>query len=477
MAKVNVEQYDIRESDRNWQAEAASPQQVQLLFEQLKKVSQQGHSEERALLRDHLVVLHGALVEHCARSFASSNEPVEDLVQEGYVGLIKAVDRYNPQQGVRFSTYACHLINGEIRHYLRDLGRLIHEPGWHFELRTRISKMQEELIQRLGRDPSPQEIASALNVELKTVQEVLKNQQTLTVEFLDQSSNENDEESSAWEYKAAQGNERHQEQIESQLILGNVFPHLGELEKKALMLHFFQDYSKTDVAKQLGISINHAAYILKRGLEALRKMIEASEEIKVPPTPQARARAAFLLEQTQKAAGLAHPGIADVEHYIPPSALIPDMLPFANLVEVLDERLSSKNNEEGECSLIWMRVMGWEDAVQDFDPALRRQASEAIQVLTRKTCRASDYASMLTSPEWMGLHFVIYLPATGVSGDRLGRRWQERCQTASYWPDQPEALVGLREKVHTQYAHALFPRDGKTPEELFRHLGHCLGRE
>lgn len=474
MAQANLEQFEIRESDRTWQGGSVSPDQVQTLFEKLKHASQEGQSEERALLRDHLVVLHGALVEHCARNFSTSNEPVEDLVQEGYVGLIKAVDRYNPQQGVRFSTYACHLINGEIRHYLRDLGKLIHEPGWHFELRTRIAKTHEVLIQQLGREPEPKEIARALNVDLKTVQEVLKNQQTLSVEYLDQSTNENDDESPGWEYKAGQHDARNERQVEHEMILGEVFPHLQEVEKKALMMHFFQERSKTEVARELGISINHASYILKRGLDTLRRMIEAGEEIKVPPSPEARARAAFLLEQTQKAAGLSHPGITDVEHYVPPSALIPGMLPFADIVELLDTRLNENKDEESNFSLLWLQLTKWEDVVSEFDPALRREASNAMQVLTRKCCRATDYASMLTSPEWPGLHFVLYLPNTGPSGTRVGRRWQERCKDPSFWPDEPAILKKMCKTLQTRYAFAMHPREGESAVELFRNLGQSL---
>jgi hypothetical protein len=320
----------------------------------------------------------------------------------------------------------------------------------------------------------PQEIARTLNVEVKTVQEVLKNQQTLTVEYLDQSQNENEEESPGWEYKAVPQGERNELQVENEMILGEAFPHLQEVEKKALMMHFFQDYSKTEVARQLGISINHASYILKRGLDTLRRMIEAGEEIKSPPTPQARARAAFILEQTQTAAGLAHSGMADVEHYVPPSSLIPGMLPFAGLVELAEARLADQKAEESNFSLLWFRLPNWETVVAEFDPALRRQAGNAIQVLTRKCCRATDFTSMLTSPEWPGLHFVLYLPNTGPSGNRVGRRWQERCKDAAFWPDEPAVLKNLGAELHTQYAFSMFPREGESAVELFRALGHSL---
>jgi hypothetical protein len=180
------------------------------------------------------------------------------------------------------------------------------------------------------------------------------------------------------------------------------------------------------------------------------------------------------LEQTQKAAGLIHPGLADVEHYVPPSALIPGMLPFADIVELLDARMNDNKDEESNFSLLWLQLTKWEDVVSEFDPALRREASNAMQVLTRKCCRATDYASMLTSPEWPGLHFVLYLPNTGPSGTRVGRRWQERCKDASFWPDEPAILKEMCKSLQTRYAFAMYPREGQSAVELFRNLGQSL---
>jgi hypothetical protein len=326
----------------------------------------------------------------------------------------------------------------------------------------------------LGREPDPKEIARTLSVDVKTVREVLKNQQTLSVEYLDQTTNENDEESPGWEYKAAAYDARNEQQIEHEMILGDAFPHLQEVEKKALMMHFFQEQSKTEVARELGISINHASYILKRGLDTLRRMIEAGEEIKSPPSSEARARAALMLKEIQKAAGLEYSETTDAEHYVQPSALIPGMLTFADIVQLLDLRLDNNKNEESNFSLLWLQLSGWENTVSEFDPTLRREASNAMQVLTRKCCRATDYAAMLTTPGWPGLHFVLYLPNTGPSGTRVGRRWQERCRDASFWPDEPAILKETCKTLQTRYAFAMFPREGASAVELFRSLGQSL---
>ncbi|PJB68854.1 MAG: hypothetical protein CO095_10655, partial [Armatimonadetes bacterium CG_4_9_14_3_um_filter_58_7] len=123
-------------------------------------------------LRDELVLEHLTLVEKLSRRYANLGEPLEDLVQEGYIGLIKAVDQFNPKMSVKFTTYATHVVSGEIRHYLRDLGRLIKEPAWLVELRFRVNRSADELSQRLGRSPTAEEIAEELGIPEEDVAEV-----------------------------------------------------------------------------------------------------------------------------------------------------------------------------------------------------------------------------------------------------------------------------------------------------------------
>ncbi len=100
-------------------------------------------------LRDRLISQHLYLVQTVARRFSGMGEPQEDLLQEGAMGLINAVDLYDPDRGVQFSTYATHLVEGQIRHYLRDKGKLIKQPAWVQELTTKIMKATEALTQEL----------------------------------------------------------------------------------------------------------------------------------------------------------------------------------------------------------------------------------------------------------------------------------------------------------------------------------------
>jgi RNA polymerase sigma-B factor len=119
-------------------------------------------SASRDAARDALVHLHLPLVEHCARRFRNRGEPFEDLVQVGTIGLIKSIDRFEPDRGVEFSTYATPTIIGEIKRYFRDKGWAIRVPRRLQELRMQIGAASAELTQSLGRSPTPRELAENL---------------------------------------------------------------------------------------------------------------------------------------------------------------------------------------------------------------------------------------------------------------------------------------------------------------------------
>ncbi len=282
-------------SNKNGRDEA----NVAHLFGRLRGPAQEVRGGDSISLRDHLVMLHTPLVEHCARNFTASGEPLEDLLQEGYVGLIKAVDRFDPVKGVRFSTYACHLISGEIRHYLRDLGKMIHEPGWHSELRQRIARTSDQLTQQLGRAPRAEDIAEALNVRVTTVRDVLKNSQTLSVDSLDAERNDHEENNLVSGSDSSAAPRALAPQVEDRVLLGEALPQLRDLEKRAIQLFFFEERSKTEVAGELGISVNYAAYLIKQGTQHLREIIE-DPQFEEDVTSPAQARTVYLLSLLQK---------------------------------------------------------------------------------------------------------------------------------------------------------------------------------
>ena len=140
--------------------------------------------------RDELVHLHLPLVEHCARRFRNRGEPFEDLVQVGTIGLIKAVDRFDPDRGVEFSTYATPTIIGEIKRYFRDKGWAIRVPRRLQELRMQIGAATAELTQSLGRSPTPRELAEAIGCTVEEIIEGIESSNAYSTLSLDASDDD-----------------------------------------------------------------------------------------------------------------------------------------------------------------------------------------------------------------------------------------------------------------------------------------------
>ncbi|MDQ3813588.1 MAG: sigma-70 family RNA polymerase sigma factor [Armatimonadota bacterium] len=445
------------------------------LFRRLRGPLTGIRNHDRTALRDHLVMMHAPLVEHCARNFSGSSEPLEDLAQEGYVGLIKAVDRFDPDKGVRFSTYACHLITGEIRHYLRDLGKLIHEPGWHSELRQRITRTAEQLMHRLNRPPEPEEIAETLNISTEQVLSVMQNQQVLAVDSLEAKSGGDDDESSGvhWSEEIAAEGPSAENRVDDQLMLKAALPQLKDLEKRAVTLFFFEERSKTEIARTLGISINYAAYLINRGVEHLRQIIETSEGIPAATWAQKRARGAYLLALAQNEEGAAAPRGAGKERRTsrkPPSVPAVSRSRVGSLPEFagwLDEEVQRAQRYDQEFGVLWLRIRNWKDLAEHVGDVEAERAATTVQNLARKSCRTVDKVAVLSPGALSGLNILVLMPQSGASGQRAGERWLAACRPEAIYPGDPAAA----EDLHADAVFAVYPRDGKNSDDLFRFLG------
>jgi RNA polymerase sigma-B factor len=434
------------------------------------------HGDETAL-RDHLVMIHTPLVEHCARNFTASGEPVEDLLQEGYVGLIKAVDRFDPEKGVRFSTYACHLITGEVRHYLRDLGKIIHEPGWHSELRQRIARTTEQLTQKLGRPPQAEDIAEALDVRLETVRDVLKNQQVLIVDSLDTDLTDGDDDGgSDRSDDLASASRPIEPQVDNRLLLKNALPQLRDLEKKAIQLFFFEECSKTEVAQRLSISVNYAAYLIKQGTQHLREIIEAGEGGIEHSTP-AQMRAAYLLALVKTAseeAARARGAKVKVERESKRGArnahVHGDLSVFSEFVQIIDEEIRRAVRYQQETCVLWVNSTNWRRATSRLDAHQQLRVAENAADVGRKCCRDVDKVLLMPDTALPGMHLLVLLPHTGDAGRLVGDRMQRAMVASALYPTNASAMDDLK----MDYAIAILPRDGINAETLFRHLGSQL---
>lgn len=218
--------------------------------------------------RDELVRLHLPLVEHCARRFRNRGEPHEDLVQVGTIGLLKAVDRFDRDRGVEFSTYATPTIIGEIKRHFRDKGWAVRVPRRLQELRMQIGATTAELTQSLGRSPTARELADALGCSVEEIVEGLESGQAYSTLSLDATTDTEDPAGPMLEAMGA--DDENLAQVELRESLKPLLEALGPREKRILLLRFFRNMTQSQIAAEVGISQMHVSRLLSRTLERLR---------------------------------------------------------------------------------------------------------------------------------------------------------------------------------------------------------------
>ncbi|MEU8224840.1 RNA polymerase sigma factor SigF [Kribbella sp. NPDC048915] len=221
-----------------------------------------------AAARDGLVALHMPLVEHLARRFRNRGEPYDDLVQVATIGLIKAIDRFDPERGVEFSTYATPTILGEIKRYFRDKGWAIRVPRRLQELRLSLTSATAELTQELGRAPTVAELSERLGLSPDLVIEGLESANaynTLSLDAPDQ--NETD---ATTVLDGLGGEDEALESVEYRESLKPLLAQLDTREKRILTLRFFRGMTQSQIAEEIGISQMHVSRLLARTLTELR---------------------------------------------------------------------------------------------------------------------------------------------------------------------------------------------------------------
>ncbi len=245
-----------------------------------ERAARRGDGLSLAELKSRIANRHAGLVESIARRFQASGEPVEDLVQEGFLGLLSALESYDPSRGVKFSTYATHFIAGSIRHCLRDRGKIIKEPAWLHEVSSKINRATDALTQSLGRAPHTGEIAQALNLTEEAVEEILATRQTFQVAaFTTTDSDDNDGAVGLVDPEKIRSDKHVSLQlpIEDRIVLEGAVEKLKELEQKVLFEFFYKDLNQTEVARKFGISCNYVSHILKNSAKKLRRIMGEAE--------------------------------------------------------------------------------------------------------------------------------------------------------------------------------------------------------
>ncbi len=242
-----------------------------------KELLRRYHEQGDLAAREQLIEQYMSLVRSLARRYSYRGEQLEDLVQIGAIGLIKAIDRFDLDRGVELTTYATPNIIGEIKRHFRDRGWAVRVPRGLQELNVQLSRLIEQLTVQFGRSPTIPELAKAASVEEEEVLEALESGRAYS--SLSLSSGGGSDEDGELDPLESLGEIEHQYEVsEDRAVLAPGFRVLDDRERTILHLRFFDGLTQSQIAQQVGISQMHVSRLIRRSLEKIRAEIAVDEQ-------------------------------------------------------------------------------------------------------------------------------------------------------------------------------------------------------
>ena len=223
-------------------------------------------------LRNELIEAHQGLAAHIARRYANRGEPIDDLRQVAFVGLLKAVERFDPDRNLEFSTFATATIEGELKRHFRDRTWTIRPPRRRQELHLQLAGAVAEISQQLGRAPRVPEVAARLNATEDEVLDAMDAGGAYRPVSLDAPRGGADSRSLA---SSIGSEETGFELAEHRVIVEQLLADLPEREQTIVRLRFFEDMGQTEIAERVGISQMHVSRLLARTLVQLRAQLQS----------------------------------------------------------------------------------------------------------------------------------------------------------------------------------------------------------
>ncbi|MFD7712851.1 SigB/SigF/SigG family RNA polymerase sigma factor [Streptomyces sp. NPDC059786] len=238
---------------------------TQVLFARLKE--EEPGSAEHGRVRAALIEANLPLVRYAAARFRSRNEPMEDVVQVGTIGLINAIDRFDPDRGVQFPTFAMPTVVGEIKRYFRDNVRTVHVPRRLHELWVQVNSATEDLTTAFGRSPTTAEIAERLRITEEEVLSCIEAGRSYHATSLE-AAQEGDGlpgllDRLGYEDPALDG-------VEHRDLVRHLLVQLPEREQRILLLRYYSNLTQSQISAELGVSQMHVSRLLARSFARLR---------------------------------------------------------------------------------------------------------------------------------------------------------------------------------------------------------------
>jgi RNA polymerase sigma-B factor len=223
------------------------------------------HDHGDVTARDALAESMLPLARNLARRYANRGEPLDDLEQVACVGLMKAIDRFDPSRDVRFATFAVPTIAGEIKRHFRDRGWMLRVPRDVQELSAKLSRARDRLTRDLGRAPTVAELAVGAESTEDRVVEALSAADAYRTLSLDEPLADG-----AGSLEAIGADDAEYERTEQRMLLSSGMAELADRELEILQLRFFDGLTQREIAQRVGISQMHVSRLLRRSLEDMR---------------------------------------------------------------------------------------------------------------------------------------------------------------------------------------------------------------
>jgi RNA polymerase sigma-B factor len=226
--------------------------------------------------REELVKRFLPLARQLARRYQRTNEPLDDLMQVASVGLVKAIDRFDPERGTAFSTFAVPTILGELKRYFRDSGWAVHVPRGMQERSMKVDQTVDALHRKLGRTPSTKEVAAELQITDEEVLEAIEVHSAYEALSLEQQRSDDSDSGTAYVDTIATEEERY-ELVEYAATIAPALKALSARDRLILHLRFSEDLTQSEIAERIGVSQMHVSRLIRRALTRLRTVAKASE--------------------------------------------------------------------------------------------------------------------------------------------------------------------------------------------------------
>jgi RNA polymerase sigma-B factor len=237
--------------------------------ELFRRYKEEGDEEAR----EQLIVSHLNLVRFLASKFKNRGEPLDDLIQVGTIGLIKAIDRFDPSRGLEFTTFATPTILGEIKRHFRDKGWSVRVPRRLQELSAKVNQVTDELTKELQRSPSVEEIANALGTSVDEVLEAMESSSAYSsVPLEGTGSNSDDDAPSVIDHYITE--DENLASSDDRMVIEDAIRDFSPREQDIIRMRFIEGMTQVEIAKKLGISQVQVSRLLRRTLKKVQEKID-----------------------------------------------------------------------------------------------------------------------------------------------------------------------------------------------------------